>query len=583
MYQYSNSLIRQFPSAVTGNAAVGVQATVYIGETGTLASLFEVNGSSKSNPVTTDAKGFYSFSLADGDYRIVFSSSQFATLRISVLDGAAIREEFDDLVASNTEFRSQQQAAYDSFVLSQGWDQVGTFAAGFTYTSPNQVGQDVDGNWWRWNGSLPKTVTAGTLPSSDANYKLVGDGVLRSDLSSGTADIGGVEAGKIIKNIDNFTTPEREGGLVAALATGKPVWLRQSTDYAIASLLNIPNDAMIIGSRTSRIVSSVNGTAIQCGAGVKLIGFQIVDDETQPNARGINIAGGFSGQEFIGVEMEFAKECVTFEVDGGSGFSSMGGSYYTRVPIGTGAAIKVNGTDTQAIPRKFINPESRGCTLFDFGGCNDFFAANFYSNGLIYDAASSKVIIPACRIGAAGGNVEVRGSQHLLDGIYAAPIDVYATSSIVRGQAPSNEITDFGSGNDITRGEVGAIPTITAAGGGFSLGNGTAVIVYSRRGSIVSLQFALDVGSTTNMGTGELRVQLPIAASAFSPIQVFGAGIATAGASSALFSCRIVPGDNYLTMRYVDTSAVQQFLSATTPGTFAAGSVIRFTGEYRSS
>lgn len=201
MYQYSNSLIRQFPSLVTGNAAVGVQATVYVGETNTLAQLFEVGGLAKSNPVTTDSKGFYSFSLADGDYRIVFSSSQFAALRISVLDGAQIREEFDDLVASNTAFRNEQQAAYDAFVLSQGWDQIGTFAVGFTFTSPNQVGQDDDGNWWRWNGAFNKVVTAGTLPSSDANYKLVGDGVLRSDLAAvdSTVPVGGVEAGTLPK------------------------------------------------------------------------------------------------------------------------------------------------------------------------------------------------------------------------------------------------------------------------------------------------------------------------------------------------------------------------------------------------
>lgn len=198
MYQFSNSLIRQFPSLVTGNSAVGVQATVYIGETGATASLFESNGTTpKANPVTTDSKGFYSFSLADGDYRIVFSSSQFATLRISVLDGAQIREDFDALVASNELFKDEQQAAYDSFVLSQGWEQVGTFAAGFTYTSPNQVGQDADGNWWRWNGALPKIVTAGTLPSSDANYKLVGDGVLRGDLNDGTALVNGKPASEL--------------------------------------------------------------------------------------------------------------------------------------------------------------------------------------------------------------------------------------------------------------------------------------------------------------------------------------------------------------------------------------------------
>lgn len=225
MYQYSNSLIRQFPSLVTGNAAVGVQATVYVGETGALASLFEVNGSPKSNPVTTDAKGFYSFSLADGDYRIVFSSSQFATLRISVLDGAQIREEFDDLVASNVAFRNEQQAAYDAFVLSQGWDQVGTFAVGFTFTSPNQVGQDDDGNWWRWNGSLPKTVTAGTLPSSDPNYKLVGDGVLRSDLAASGSEalIAGQQAKKYFATFD--TVAEMQSAITSDYVGRRVQWL----------------------------------------------------------------------------------------------------------------------------------------------------------------------------------------------------------------------------------------------------------------------------------------------------------------------------------------------------------------------
>lgn len=228
MYQYSNSLIRQFPSLVTGNASVGIQATVYVGETNTKASLFEVNGTTpKSNPVTTDGKGFYSFSVADGDYRIVFSSSQFATLRISVLDGAKIREEFDDLVASNLAFRNEQQAAYDAFVLSQGWDQVGTFAAGFTFTSPNQVGQDVDGNWWRWNGALPKTVTAGTLPSSDVNYKLVGDGVLRSDLAAGTADVGGINSGSIsypVSDISELLTAPKIAGRSYAVTSYHSGW-----------------------------------------------------------------------------------------------------------------------------------------------------------------------------------------------------------------------------------------------------------------------------------------------------------------------------------------------------------------------
>lgn len=264
MYQYSNSLIRQFPSSVTGNAAVGVHATVYVGETNTLAQLFEVSGTAKANPVTTDGKGFYSFSLADGDYRIVFSSSQFSTLRISVLDGAQIREDFEDLVSSNAAFRSEQQAAYDSFVLSQGWDHAGTFAAGFTFTSPNQVGQDVDGNWWRWNGALPKVVAAGTLPSSDSNYTLVGDGVLRSDLATpnSTVLVGGVEAGELLQKA---VTPEMFGAKgdyspTARTGTDDTAAFQAMFNFALVNLVSvkIPSKCYLISSTIN--IDATDGT-----------------------------------------------------------------------------------------------------------------------------------------------------------------------------------------------------------------------------------------------------------------------------------------------------------------------------------
>ena len=55
-------------------------------------------------------------------------------------------------------------------VISLGWHQVGLFADGFTYTLQNDIAKDAAGDWYRWNGSLPKIVTAGTLPSSDANF-----------------------------------------------------------------------------------------------------------------------------------------------------------------------------------------------------------------------------------------------------------------------------------------------------------------------------------------------------------------------------------------------------------------------------
>lgn len=213
MYQYSNSLIRQFPSQVTGNAAVGVQATVYVGETSALASLFESNGTTpKSNPVTTDDKGFYSFSVADGDYRIVFSSGQFADLRFTVLDGAQIREDFDALIASNTAFRNEQQAAYDSFVASQGlYPSEGSFEAGGTITERNQflqlettVGAAVAGAY-TWGGALPKAVAASSDPLTAGGigpnaWVYRGDATVSAGLADGTQNIAGLTAEQLTKS-----------------------------------------------------------------------------------------------------------------------------------------------------------------------------------------------------------------------------------------------------------------------------------------------------------------------------------------------------------------------------------------------
>ena len=62
------------------------------------------------------------------------------------------------------------EAEANAAVISLGWHQVGLFADGFTYTLQNDIAKDGSGDWYRWNGSLPKVVNAGILPSSDANF-----------------------------------------------------------------------------------------------------------------------------------------------------------------------------------------------------------------------------------------------------------------------------------------------------------------------------------------------------------------------------------------------------------------------------
>ncbi|EPT6996241.1 hypothetical protein ACVR2I_000233 [Cronobacter sakazakii] len=75
-------------------------------------------------------------------------------------------------------------------IAQYGWIPVGTFQAGTTLTLPNQVLKDMtDGEYYRWDGALPKVVPVGSTPASTGGTGVgawisVGDSALRSALAS---------------------------------------------------------------------------------------------------------------------------------------------------------------------------------------------------------------------------------------------------------------------------------------------------------------------------------------------------------------------------------------------------------------
>ncbi|MFB4764402.1 hypothetical protein ACE3JZ_22940, partial [Enterobacter hormaechei subsp. steigerwaltii] len=75
-------------------------------------------------------------------------------------------------------------------IAQYGWIPVGTFQAGATLTLPNQILKDTtDGEYYRWDGSLPKTVPAGSTPASSGGVGVgawigIGDATLRAMLAS---------------------------------------------------------------------------------------------------------------------------------------------------------------------------------------------------------------------------------------------------------------------------------------------------------------------------------------------------------------------------------------------------------------
>ncbi|MCE9967130.1 hypothetical protein [Lelliottia amnigena] len=71
-------------------------------------------------------------------------------------------------------------------IAQYGWIPVGTFQAGATLTTPNQILKDTtDGEYYRWDGVFPKTVATGSTPASTGGtgvgaWLSVGDSTLRS-------------------------------------------------------------------------------------------------------------------------------------------------------------------------------------------------------------------------------------------------------------------------------------------------------------------------------------------------------------------------------------------------------------------
>lgn len=89
-------------------------------------------------------------------------------------------------VPTIAEFTRANQARADAAIDALGWVLAGDFTAGCTVTDRNQYVLVVGGAGYRWDGVLPKVVTAGSSPTPIATgaWLLVEDFPLRSDLSS---------------------------------------------------------------------------------------------------------------------------------------------------------------------------------------------------------------------------------------------------------------------------------------------------------------------------------------------------------------------------------------------------------------
>lgn len=235
-------------------------------------------------------------------------------------------------------------------IQSIGWDPVGEFATGFTYTKLNDVGRDVSGSWWRYNGSdLPKVIASGTVPSSP-NFSVISFetadnvpwkpaksvGWSLDDLQGFTSELyarsGIVDDGQqdylgnskrfdaldVLFQRKNSINPLEFVGLTdteqvqAALNTGRPVFL--SSDFDITATLDPMSCKLLHGNGKLKVSSDISIITARTPAynNLKIAGivFQGTGLATALDFLGTAIGGGAVGVRVTGCEFSRFKIAI---------------------------------------------------------------------------------------------------------------------------------------------------------------------------------------------------------------------------------------------------------------------------------
>lgn len=377
----------------------------------------------------------------------------------------------------------------------------------------------------------------------------------------------------------------------AALAVGKSVFFPEGTYLATA--LTMAAGSSLIGDNKltttiKRISTSDFISSLPAGADIRNITLD-GNASSYGSGKGVLVAAGQGRQTINNARLRnWPSTALEFAADAGSEFKASSATFHTTGSAGTVAAVVMvpTGVDSAAVPRHFKSIESEGCTLFSFGGVDHVWASGFYTNGLLFTSASAfNIELREFRAGALGGTITVQGDSHFMSGVSAVPWIIRSTSSIYDVQAPGWEITESSpaANNSIniihpTGGAAAWAPTLTAAGGGFTLGASTVTSRYSRRGAWVRAEVYITFGAGFSMGSGTLQVSLPATAINVAPVQICGTAYLrnNAASSAAVGAVQVAGGASVLTVKTATTD-----VGSFGPFTFDAGSVIGLSCEYR--
>lgn len=273
---------------------------------------------------------------------------------------------------------------------------------------------------------------------------------------------------------------------------------------------------------------------------------------------------------------------LSFARDSGAEFRAFGCEFMTTGKLGVVAAVATLETDSQAVPRHFIDCAGEGSTLYDFSGANDTFVHGGYTNGIITGDATSKLTIVNLRVGAAAGPPTIRGANLSLQNVvFASPVTLTCRDSIFNCIVPDWDVTDKGRGNSVFQRLRRYTPAWSGSIADPGVGNGSLQGYYSRQGAQVTAQINLDMGSATTFGRGAWRFSLPQpGANPYSLAQVVGSGFTQqAGPRDFMVTPRTAAGENFVELFYVDGAGALRQLGSDTQA-WAVHGKLRFSFTY---
>jgi Pectate lyase superfamily protein len=352
-----------------------------------------------------------------------------------------------------------------------------------------------------------------------------------------------------------------------------------------SSLGTIPMSVTLRGAGREMVVLQrhFNGGALLTMAdSTEVEDLQLEGDGANYAGEGIDIGGIDSNQTIKNVRIVNFNGIPVHYLTTTAGSRSTWINVEARSYRGSGyyAFVTADGVQPTAVPKSYFHIETGGQPAFEFGGDNDVFICNSFIGDLQFTKNTSGVNIVSSRI-ATMPNLHILGQNSSLvgDDIYPNIILDSGAAGITVGPGSNNgTITDNSRTfqNKLFFSAVPYTPTLTSGGIAPALGNGTIAGAVSRVGTITYYNIEFTVGSTTTLGSGDLRFGLPNSPVSGNPQSGGGSAVIYLGGKIYIAAAQ-VPG----AVGYVDLLRdLSGSVTYNSPGVFGPGDTIRISGWY---